>query len=278
MIKFLGGILVFAVTSTAVAQEIAMPIPFSPGGHFSTLVPLTTEELNKKGWKTNVKFVGNCGSAKETFNTSNKPVLTVWASNWSSSKDHTCYIDVNENNLVDVYMQAPNYLCGPKDNPTWQPVKGSTYTVAVTNSISKEELEAISKYGEKLGVTFKIITYTNSGEVRTAYHSKEIDMIFSSIGLEQHNTNQSRCLVTSGNQPVDSIMSIWNETGIDPSPIWVGFLILNSTGLSAEQTEKLKQDVRTTISTSPEIKSYMKNKHLLGYSATVEQQLKLIKQ
>jgi tripartite-type tricarboxylate transporter receptor subunit TctC len=278
MIKFITTLALSTLMTTALAQEIEISVPFSAGGHFSSLVPATAKALNDRGWQTNVKFVGKCGVSKETFLNSKKPVLAVWASNWSSLKDHTCYIDVNETNLVDVYMQAPNYLCGPKDNPTWQPVKGSTYTVAVTNSISKEELQAISKYGEKLGVTLKVITYTNSGDVRTAYHSKEIDMIFSTIGLEQHNTNQSRCLVTSGNQQVNSIMSIWNETGVDPSPMWVGFLIANLEGLTDEQNKKLKSDIRDIISNNEEIKSYMASKHLLGYPGSVTEQLSLINQ
>lgn len=278
MIKFITTLALSALITTSMAQEIEISVPFSAGGHFSSLVPATAKALNDRGWKTNVKFAGKCGVSKEAFLNSEKLVLAVWASNWSSSKDHTCYIDVNQNNFVDIYMQAPNYLCGPKDNPTWQPVKGSTYTVAVTNSISKEELEAISKYGEKLGVTFKVITYTNSGAVRTAYHSKEIDMIFSSIGLEQHKTNQSRCLVTSGNQPVDSIVSIWNETGVDPSQIWVGFLITNLNGLTDEQNKKLKSDIRDIIANNEEIKSYMTTKHLLGYPGSVDEQLGLINQ
>ena len=264
--------------STAIAQNIEISVPFSAGGHFSTLVPATAKALNERGWNTDVKFVGKCGVSKETFLNSNNTVLTVWVSNWISSKDNTCYIDVNSNNFVDIYMQAPNYLCGPKDKPNWQPEKGSTYTVAVTNSISKGELEAISKYGDKLGVNFKVVTYTNSGDVRTAYHAKEVDMIFSSIGLEQHKTNQSRCLVTSGNKSIDSINSIWVETGTSPSPVWVGFLVSNLKGLTKDQNEKLRSDIRDIINNNEEIKAYMSNKHLLGYNESIESQLKLVTQ
>jgi tripartite-type tricarboxylate transporter receptor subunit TctC len=278
MIKFITTLALSTLMTTALAQEIEISVPFSAGGHFSTLVPATAKALNARGWKTDVKFVGKCGVSKETFLNSNKPVLAVWASNWNSSKDHTCYIDVNDANFVDIYMQAPNYLCGPKDKPNWQPSKGSTYTVAVTNSISKEELEAISTYGKKLGINLKVITYTNTGEVRTAFHAKEVDMIFSSIGLEQHKTNQSRCLVTSGNQSVDSVNSIWDETGLKPSPVWVGFLVSNLKGLTDEQNMKLKSDIRDIVTNNEEIKSYMNTKHLLGYPGSVSDQLKLINQ
>jgi tripartite-type tricarboxylate transporter receptor subunit TctC len=278
MIKSLTSAVLAVFCSAAMAQNIEITVPFTAGGHFSSLVPATSKALEDRGWKTNVKFVEKCGVSKETFLKSDKPVLTVWASNWISSPDHTCFIDVDNKNFVDIYMQAPNYLCGPKNQNDWQPVKGSTYTVAVTKTISKNELEAISKYGDKLGVTFKVITYTNSGDVRTAYHAKEVDAIFSSIGLEQHKTGQSRCLVTSGNKPVDTITSIWDETGVESSPVWVGFLVSNLKGLTDEQNEKLRSDIRDIINTDKEINAYMTNKHLLGYPESVENQLMLIKQ
>lgn len=275
--KLAVSVVLSGAALTVGAQTVSFPVPFSTGGHFSTLVPLTAGDLEKQGWKTDVKFVGKCGVALEQFKNAKEPLLTVWASNWLN-KDNTCYMDVNTDNLVDVYMQAPNYLCGPKNTPVWAPTSGKTYTVGVTNSISKQELAAIDAYGKKFGSTFKPVVYTNSGGVRTAYHAGEVDAIFSSIGLEQQKTNGSRCLVTSATKPLDNMNTIWSETGLDPAPVWVGFIVVNPVGLTAEQAAKLKQDVRTVLSTNADISAYMQNKHLLGYPGTVEEQLKLIKQ
>lgn len=278
MIKYVSVLFLSMITAVVGAQEIEIPVPFSPGGHFSALVPITADDLNKRGWKTSVKFVGKCGVAKESFETSKKPIMTIWATNWISSKDNTCYLDINSNNFVDIYMQAPLYLCGPKDNANWSPVAGSTYTVGVNNSVLKEEFQALHAYGKNLGVNFKTVTYTNTGGVRTAHQSKEVDMIFSSIGLEQHKTQQSRCLVTSGDRPFEDIDTIWNKTGLKQAPVWVGFLIMNSQGMSSEKFEKLRSDTRDIIAKNPDIKSYMTNKYLLNYPGSIESQLKFILQ
>lgn len=276
MIKFLAAVSIALASSTSVAQKIYMPIPFSAGGHFSSLVPATAEALKQRGWDVDVKFVGKCGIAKDSFEKSNDAVLTVWATNWQKSQDNTCYVDLKENNFVDIYMQAPNYLCGPKDSPNWKPVKGSTYTVGVTNSIAKGELAAIDAFGKKLGVTFKVITYTNSGNVKTAYYAKEVDAIFSSIGLEQQHTQKANCIATTATQPVEKIPTIWSLTNTSPEPLWVGFLMTNNKGLTPKQFLKLKNDIREIISNNEAISSYMKTKHLIGFPGTVSAQYKFV--
>jgi tripartite-type tricarboxylate transporter receptor subunit TctC len=275
--KLVVSIALIGSVTSVTAQEVNFPVPFAPGGYFSTLVPLTASDLDKQGWKINVNFAGKCGVALEQFRDSKKPALTVWSSSWLK-KDNTCYIDVDENNLVDIYMQIPDYFCGPKNTPNWTPVKGETYTVGVTRSFSEQQTNALNAYGKKLGVTFKQINYTNTGNVKTAYHTNEVDMVFSSIGLEQQKTNGSRCLVTSATEPVENINTIWAETGLDPDSVRVSFLVLNPVGLTADQAERLKQDVRTILATNQDIKAYMQNKYLLGVPGTIQKQLTLIKQ
>lgn len=278
MFKFLSFLTLLFITTVSVSKEIEITVPFSTGGHFSTLVPATAKALNSKGWKTNVKFVEKCGVAKESFVNSNNPVLTVWATNWISDKNHTCYIDVTDKNFVDIYMQSPNFLCGPRNKPDWKFVKSSTYTVAVTNSITQEERNAIAKYGEQQGVKFKIIVYTNTGNVKTAYYANEVDMIFSSIGLEQKNTNMSKCVVNSSDTTIDNIPSLWKETGLPLSIVWAGFLISNFKGLSDQEINKLRNDIRDIIESDPDIKQYMKSKYISRTSSPIHDQLKLIKQ
>jgi tripartite-type tricarboxylate transporter receptor subunit TctC len=276
MNKFLIATVLSLSSSIAIAQKVTIPVPFSAGGHFSSLVPATAEALKKKGWDVDVQFVGKCGVAKETFEKSNDAVLTVWATNWLKSKDNTCFVDIDENNFVDIYMQAPNYFCGPVNQPNWTPEKGKTYRVGVTNSISEGELNAISEFGKTLGVEFKPVTYTNSGNVRTAHTSKEVDTIFSSIGLEQQATQNSKCIATSATKPVDKIPTIWSITKLNPEPIWVGFLMTNNKGLTSKQYLKLKNDVREIISNNEAISKYMKTKHLLGYPGPLSEQFNFV--
>lgn len=276
MIKYFSALFLSSLITATSAQTIDIPVPFAPGGHFSTFVPLTAEDLNKRGWKTSVKFLGKCGVAKEQFTNAEQPTMTVWATNWISSVDNTCFLDVNKDNLVDIYMQAPLYVCGPIDNPTWTPVAGKTYTIGVNNSVLKEEFTALEEYAKKLGIKFKIVTYQNSTSVRTAHVAKELDMIFSSVGLEQQKTRQTRCLVTSATNPVENINTIWNETGIKPVTPWVGFLIMNSRGMSKERFEQLRSDTRDIIATNPDIRSHMNNKYIIGYPGSIQEQLKFI--
>ena len=258
------------------AQEIHISVPFSPGGLFSTLVPLTAQSLDERGWKTDVKFVGQCGVSKQSYESARRPTLTVWGTAWLDSKDNTCYIEVDTNNLVDIYVQVPYYLCGPKNAPTWQPVAGSTYTVAMTKSVSPKDHEALAKYGKKLNVTFKPVVYANTGAIRTAWEAKEVDLMLSTIGLEQQQTNGSRCLVSNLHESVGEVKSIWSETGVEPGPIWVGFLLLNPGNLSEEQTNSLKNDIREILATNLEIKEFLDNKFLPDYPGTIEEQLNYI--
>lgn len=278
MIKFSLMIVALLMSISATAQKINMPIPFGAGGSIGPMVPMLAEALTKKGWTVDYKMIGSCGPVKETFEKSEDTVVTVWGSGWQT-KDHTCRIEYTPANFVDILQQNSLYFCGPKNDLRFKLITGKTYTVAVNTYNNPTEIKNIEAVAKKAGATLKFITYKNSGAIRTAYEAKEVDVIYSSIGLAEHNKGLSKCLFTNADDAIDGITPINklipNESG--KGETFIATVLTNGKGLNAAELVKLKADIRA-IMNDVTVTDYLKGRYIQRFSSTPAQQLKFIEE
>jgi hypothetical protein len=276
MIKTILALIAMMTSAAVFAQKIYMPIPFSAGGSIGPMVPILAEGLTKKGWTVDYKMIGSCGPVKETFEKSEDTIVTVWGSGWQT-KDHTCRIEYTPSNFVNILQQNSLYFCGPKNDLTFKLVSGKTYTVAVNTYNNTNEIKNIETVAKKFGATLKFVTYKNSGAIRTAYEAKEVDAIYSSIGLAEHNKGQSKCLFTNAETAIDGIPNIGtlipNVAGVGET--FIVSVLTNNKKLTAAQAVKLKSNIKDILDDQPVVE-YLKTRYIQRYSANPDQQLKFI--
>lgn len=269
--------LALLVSSTVMAQKIYAPLPFSTSGTAAPTMTILVDELKKKGWDIDFKILNTCGPVKEILETGNTPILTFWSNYWNDSPQNTCFYDVDERKFIDVLRTSWKYLCGPKNNPNFNLESGRTYRVGIVAynvDVVERNLESLA---EKLGVNFRFVKYESSGRLRTAYEAGEVEILYNFSGRKYFNEDDARCFFNNSPETVDGIPSIFTEIEKDtPYDVYNMFAITNAVGLSDEQLEKLKSDVREIAETNETLNANLKASYMDRFEGSISEQLKFV--
>lgn len=259
----------------AASAPLTISIPGGPTGEPSSMMPQVATELAKRGWEVDLKFVGNCGPVLEELK-SNKLVVTNWGSTMLVPS-HTCYVELTDQNFVDIVVNNYLYLCGPRDQLDFKIEPGKKYKVAVNQYNSKDALDTVQRLGKELGIDIQFVVYKNSAGIRTGYEAKEVDMIFSSIGLIEHRNKRTTCFYTNAEEPIDGIPTIREKLNLTkPGEVFIMSTITNGAGLSQEQLSKLKSDIRDVLNMDF-VREHQEKKAVQRYVAEPEKQLEFIR-
>jgi hypothetical protein len=262
-------------TSYSIEKNISFYVGHSNGGGSAALQTIVSQELVKKGWNVDFKVIGNCGSVKDLLETSDKPILAGWSPDWNSNKDNVCFNPPTKDNFIKTFMISPRLLCGPYDDFNFKIVKGNTYRIGVNQGQNHDVL--LNDLGKRLGVTFKVIEYKNSGFIKRAMQAKEIDAWYTTAGLPQHENKTQKCVYGTidntylGIKPLKSILPTDNVY-----TSFVGFLLVNK-NVTGDLKVELKKDILSIVTS----KQYRENLKSAGFGdfitdASDNEQIRLI--
>lgn len=235
-------------TVFAVDKTIAFYVGHANGGLSAVHATALSEALKQRGWKVDLKIIGNCGQVLNLLNTSNKPILAAWGAEWNTA-GHTCHVPISKQNFVDILHDSPRLLCGPPNNPNFQFEKGQTYRIGINQGQYHDIL--LAALGEKIGVHFKPIEYRNSGFIIKGMHAKEIDVWYANKGLIEHAARTQKCLYGAMNKDHDGIIALSKVVSIDRAyAAAMAYLFINDK-FSSEQGQLLIKDIREIILLTP---------------------------
>jgi hypothetical protein len=227
--KYVLSVLVLLFTTAVSANDkksFLFYVGQQNGGVGAIFQTVLAEELERRGWKIDFKIIGNCGQVKNTMTTTNKPMLSGWSGHWNGSADNVCYNLPTTENFGGTFVITPRLLCGPQDTE-FSLKKGQTYRVGVNQGQHHDLF--LNALGQKLGVTFKAIEYSNSGTIKRAIQGKEIDAWYTTAGLNDHIAGKRQCVLgtfnktTNGIVPLNTILKTKNVNSA-----FVGYLITNN--------------------------------------------------
>lgn len=257
--KIMTGALVIlglSLGNASASETINFFVGHGNGGLSSAFQTKVATGLKDKGWNINFKIIGNCGKVKADLDSSNEPMIAGWGADWNADSKNVCYNPPSADAFVDVFVISPRLLCGPLGDANFKLEKGKKYVVGVNEGQNHQVL--LNDLGAKLGVTFKVVEYRNSGFIKRAMQAKEIDAWYTTKGLVEHQSGQQKCLYGTLTTPLDGITplnTVLNTDNVYSS--FVGYLITNNK-FSADTRKKLVADINDIIK-SAEYRSALKS-------------------
>lgn len=237
--------MILSFNATAFEKSIAFYVGHGNGGLSSAFQTIVSQELVKKGWEVDFKIIGNCGKVKHLLETGNKPTLAGWGADWNNVKSNVCYNPPKEQQFVSTFIISPRLLCGPYGDNNFALNKGKKYVIGVNQGQNHHIL--LGDLGKKLGVDFKVVEYRNSGFIKRAMQSKEINAWYATTGLVNHQNKKQKCLYGTLQNPYLGITPL--KTLLPTENVFssfVGYLIVNDK-VQGELKTALLKDVREII-------------------------------
>lgn len=276
MKKFLAACLAaVAVSVSAGDRDVAFYVGHKNGGLGATFQTVLSEELIKRGWNVDFKIIGNCGQVKNLMETSDKPILTGWSGDWNASEKNVCFLPPTKDNFVATFIVTPRLLCGPTGDNNFILEKGRNYRIGVNQGQNHAVL--LEALGKKLGVTFKVVEYQNSGHIKRAVQAQEIDAWYTTAGLREHINKTQRCLYGTLHEPVSGIVPL--NTLIDTKNAFSSFVGFYMTNEKFDKTVRnnLVNEINEIIN-SPAYQEKIKSAGSLVYTGDLDQQITKVKE
>lgn len=218
--------MLFTFNAMAFEKSIAFYVGHGAGGGSAAFQTAISQELVKKGWEVDFKIVGNCGKVKHLLETNDKPTLAGWGADWNSNTTNKCYNPPKKQQFVSTFIVMPRLLCGPLGDNNFALTKGKKYVIGVNRGQNHHIL--LGDLGKKLGVDFKVVEYVNSGSIKRAMQSKEINSWFTVLGMMDHQNKRQKCLYGTITTPTSGIIPLKDViTSEKVFASFVGYLIVN---------------------------------------------------
>lgn len=189
-------------------KSVNIYVAHKAGGGMATHQQVVADALTELGWNVNYVLLGNCGAAKEKLGANDDLSLVGYAASWLVNSDHTCFTDVDNNNFAGVIYSQYYYLCGPKNDLSFEFAKNKKYTMAVNKGSVDRPM--LSQLADKLEVEFAFVEYKNSGAIKQAFAAEEVDLTYSSNGPKFIKKNEAKCLYTSDPVPTADVTPLAN--------------------------------------------------------------------
>jgi len=156
--------------------DIGFISPFQVGGSTLPFIKEFADQLQKKGVILDQRYLGNCRLAAKQLDQSTKKYLYVWSSDLKQEcgTPHT----VSPSSFVGTLFTTPMYVCGRLSS--LDQYRGKKAVLGTNPG------EVHTRLGEqlrdKISPEIRIINYANTGALKTAVVTGEIDLVLHSSG------------------------------------------------------------------------------------------------
>lgn len=263
------------MTLPASAQNFT--VSYAPGGGGMTVSTMVKDYLNSKGYKVELKSLGNCALVKNEWDNTKDKFITLYEEGFLSKKNEPCNIAFNDSNYIHMMIQGNYYFCSVpgKDPELWRKA-GATYTVGHPQSLPMELL--FTPINEKNKNTAKLVSYRNLGAVATALTAKEVDYVFVTSGTGKIIADGGKCFWTTAPEgmAVNNISNIRKEYPNNQAATTSVNTFLLAKNFTVGEMEKLRKDIADYLKTE-EWNKYIQGRELVNTNnMTVSDQRKLI--
>ena len=277
MKKLLLSIIALAFVTNAYATEILFHSPFSKTGNFTSMSKILAEELGTKGWNVDIKVTSNAKLSKETYTSTQKPMILAWSTGMAKTKSDDIYLPAADKDLVGGIHWSAWYFCSTNEkNITLEDFKNKQLKIAI-DLVGNEELAVwMDKLQEHLGTNHTYVTYKGSKKVTNAIFSGEVDMGMSTSGASWVGTGKASCFYTSAPTSVQGITAVAEDLSDFENPTLMLGLYWRAVNLSKREMKKLRKDFAAVKDSSADWNAYMKRKYYVYSDPNVKNYAKTI--
>tara|TARA_Y100001937_G_scaffold17487_1_gene24203 strand:- start:2552 stop:3412 length:861 start_codon:yes stop_codon:yes gene_type:complete len=261
MKKILLSLIAFAFITSASAKDVLFHSPFSTTGNFTGMSKILAAALGEKGWDIDVKVTTNAKLSKETYVSTDKPMIMAWSTGMTTSKSDDIYLPAADKDLVGGISWSPWYFCSTNEkNISIEDFKTRKLTIGI-DLVGNEELgNWMDKLQEFLGTDHTYVTYKGSKKVTNAIFSGEVDMGMTTGGAGWVEKGKATCFYTSAGQTVQGIKSIKEDLPkFDQPELQLG-LYWRAVNLSKKEMKKLRKDFASVKESSADWQAWMDRK------------------
>lgn len=198
-------------TPTMANTDIKIVIPFSEGGGTATMSKFVVEYLENNGYNVNLHIAGNPANARRIYENTDVPSIVVWENGYLADKGSVGDIGApTTDNFFNVWFWAPFYVCA---KPGYEDILNADANVGVNPhpSFPNWYLDSLVFANPNLNP----VTYVNSGAIKTALVSGEIDIAISDRGLEWDNDGIASCVYNTSTEISSGLAPLGDEIGKD---------------------------------------------------------------
>ena len=249
------------MTNVYAGTKVTFHSPFSKTGNFTGMSKILASELSAKGWDVDVKVTTNAKLSKETYTSTDKPMILAWSTGMTTSKSDDIYLPAANGDLVGGISWSPWYFCSTNEkNISIEDFKTKKLTIAI-DLVGNEELgNWMDKLQAHLGTDHTYVTYKGSKKVTNAIFSGEVDMGMTTGGAGWVEKGKATCFYTSAGQTVQGIKSIGEDLPNFEQPELQLGLYWRAVNLSKKQMKKLRKDFAAVKKSSADWQAWMDRK------------------
>lgn len=239
-----GFFLSLAVSLPSIANtDIKIVIPFSEGGGTATMSKLVVEYLENNGYNVNLHIAGNPANARRIYENTDTPSIVVWENGYLANEGSVGDIGPpTPKNFFNVWFWAPFYVCS---KPGYDDILNVDANVGVNPhpSFPNWYLDALLSVNPKLNP----VTYVNSGAIKTALVSGEIDIAISDRGLEWDNDKIVNCIYNTSEEVLNDLTPLSEklEKNVGYSFIAYSFVVNMNNDLKTALQQDFKDALRS---------------------------------
>lgn len=224
--------------------DVTVLIPSKPGGSIQTSMNAMIPAAAAQGINLIPKYLGTCEKVIDVLSNSTKssePIVYAWAN------DYACRVPSvpTTSNHIGTLAQASNYLCGKKDSLSKYQSSDNLKLAVNVGSTNIENGENIKK---GLGnSTMRIVSYANTGAIKTALITGEVDLVYTTIGPALAAEGAATCYAVSSSSPEPKMITIRDITKNMPGSVFSIYIYLGSFNLSQADFVKVQNVIQTQI-------------------------------
>lgn len=230
------SILCLSLSASVMAdQDINLVLPMSPGGGTATMSQFVEQHLDNNGYNVDLQIVGNVANAKRIYENTDTPTVVAWENGYLLEEDHIGNIGApTSDEFFNVWFWAPYYVCA---KPGVEDILSADANLGVNPHPSFPNWLVDALVEKNPGIN--PITYTNSGNIKTALVSGEVDVVISDRALAWENEGIVECHYNSSTQTANGLPPLGKAIDADS----MGFsLVVYS--FAVNMTDEIREDAQ----------------------------------
>jgi len=229
--------------SSIADTNIKIVIPFSEGGGTATMSKFVVEYLENNGYSVDLHIAGNPANARRIYENTDAPSIVVWENGYLADKGSVGDIGIpTKDDFFNVWFWAPFYVCV---KPGHEDILNTEANVGVNPhpSFPNWYLDSITSANPEINP----VTYVNSGAIKTALVSGEIDIAISDRGLQWDNDGIVDCVYNTSTEIASGLNPLGGDLGKDIgySFIAYSFVVNMNNTLKISLQEDFKSALRS---------------------------------
>ena len=273
MKKIYSLIAALTLCTNAMSQtlELEVLVHSKPGGTMQQIMNSVAPVAAQRGIIFTPKYLGTCEKLLEVLNSEStvggKPMVYAWFN------DLACQLPTvpNSSNLLGLLLNSPSYLCGKK--ASLSAYRGVSNLKLAVNS-GADNLKRGEQLAKALWPSTRVVSYANSGAIKTAFVADEVDLIFNATGPVLARENGATCYAVTSAVAEPGMVTMNSLDGSAPFGI---VFTLTGNKLSATDFARVQTEIQSQMRT-PEYRDLIVNKlNRQMPPASIEAQVQLAK-